>query len=110
MFSPYLGLHIKLNRTNPIANQEQQLVEVARFLKKNPEAKVRIEGYADATTGYKELNERLSRERAERIYDMLVETYEVNKNQLEKKAMDLDTQPYSGEPEWNCVTLIRLIK
>lgn len=104
------SIRFKLNRTNPIANQEQQLVEVARFLKKNPEAKVRIEGYADATTGYKELNERLSRERAERIYDMLVETYEVNKNQLEKKAMDLDTQPYSGEPEWNCVTLIRLIK
>lgn len=104
------SIRFKLNHTNPIANQEQQLLEVARFLKANPEARVRIEGYADATSGSEKLNKRLGKERAQVVYDALVDTYGVNKDQLEMKGMSLDIQPYSDQPVWNCVTLIRLIK
>ncbi len=41
-----------------------------------------ITGYADAATGSKKLNERLSKERAEAVYDCLVDEFGVDKSQL----------------------------
>ena len=104
------SIRFHLNHTTPIANQGQQLLEISQFLKANPDAKVCIEGYADATSGSEKLNKRLSADRAQVVYDELVHKYGVDKNQLKMKAMSLDVQPYPGEPVWNCVTLIRLVK
>ena len=41
-----------------------------------------ITGYADAGTGSKEINERLSKERAEAVYNCFVEEFGVDKAQL----------------------------
>ncbi len=49
----------------------------------NPEIKYHIVGYADKGTGSKNTNIRLSRERAEAIYNVLVREFGVSTNQLE---------------------------
>ena len=57
---------------------------LAEAIKKgDPNAVYTITGYADAGTGSKKLNERLSKARAEAVYNCLVEEFGVNKSQLE---------------------------
>lgn len=48
----------------------------------DPEAVYTITGYADKGTGNTEINQRLSRERAEAVYKCLVEEFGVNEKQL----------------------------
>ena len=48
----------------------------------DPNAVYTITGYADAGTGSKKLNERLSKERAEAVYDCLVNEFGVDESQL----------------------------
>lgn len=48
----------------------------------DPNAVYTITGYADAATGSKKLNERLSKKRAEAVYDCLVNEFGVSKSQL----------------------------
>ncbi len=48
----------------------------------DPDAVYTITGYADAGTGSKKLNERLSKERAEAVYDCLVNEFGVDGSQL----------------------------
>lgn len=50
----------------------------------NPSFVYTITGYADEGTGTPEINERLSRERADAIYNVLVNEFKVNPNQLKK--------------------------
>ena len=48
----------------------------------DPNAVYTITGYADAGTGSKKTNERLSKKRAEAVYDCLVNEYGVSESQL----------------------------
>lgn len=48
----------------------------------SPDAVYVITGYADSGTGSKAINERLSKERAEAVYDCLTKEFGVNKSQL----------------------------
>lgn len=48
----------------------------------DPDAVYTITGYADAGTGSKKLNERLSKERAQAVYDCLINEYGVKESQL----------------------------
>ena len=56
------------------------LAEVIKQGDKN--AVYTITGYADAGTGSKKINKRLSKERAEAVYDCLVNEFGVDKSQL----------------------------
>jgi len=56
----------------------------AKIIKEgNPELRYHIVGYADKGTGSKSTNQRLSRERAEAIYNVLVREFNVPASQLE---------------------------
>lgn len=56
----------------------------ARIIKEgNPDLRYHILGYADKGTGTKATNQRLSRERAEAIYNVLVREFSVPSSQLE---------------------------
>ncbi len=58
----------------------------AKLIKEtNPNFVYSITGYADEGTGTPAINERLSRERAEAIYNVLVNEFKVNPNQLRKE-------------------------
>ena len=47
---------------------------------------------------------------AEYVKKQLVDKYGVRSSQVTTKTVGTDVQPYKGEPVWNCVALIRLVK
>lgn len=79
--------------------------EVAQFLDRNPEAKIRITGYADKGTGSQALNLRLSKNRAQAVADCLIQKFNINPNRLIVESMGEEMyQPYS-EPVLNRVAI-----
>mgnify|MGYP000792766680 FL=1 len=62
-------------------------------------------GSADKATGSKELNQRLSEQRMQYVYDLLVNKYGVSKNRLIKKA-EGDTNNRFAEPELNRAVIV----
>lgn len=69
------------------------LHNIAAELKKNPEAKVHIVGYADANTGSPELNLKLSEARAKAVQEVL-KKYGVVENQMIVEWVGDTVQPY----------------
>ena len=59
---------------------------MAQAMKKYPEAKYKVAGFADKGTGSASFNQTLSEKRAQAVYDALI-AEGVNPNQLEKVAM-----------------------
>jgi outer membrane protein OmpA-like peptidoglycan-associated protein len=64
------------------ANELENLKTIADVMKANPDRKFNVTGYADAGTGTKELNQRLSDHRAKNVADVLVTKFGVNRAQL----------------------------
>ena len=62
-------------------------------------------GSADSATGGKELNQRLSEQRMEYVYNLLVEKYKISPERLVKKA-EGDTNNRFSEPELNRVVIV----
>ena len=62
-------------------------------------------GSADSATGSKELNRRLSEQRIEYVYNLLVEKYKISPERLVKKA-EGDTNNRFSEPELNRVVIV----
>ncbi len=59
---------------------------IAQYMKNHPDAKVEIKGYA-SPEGSKEVNQKLSENRANAVKDILVKTYKVDADRLEAKGM-----------------------
>lgn len=73
----------QINKTKLSNEARANLGLLAEIIKSgDPEAVYTITGYADAGTGNQKGNERLSRERAENVYDCLVKEFGVNEKQL----------------------------
>lgn len=62
-------------------------------------------GSADKDTGSKELNQRLSEQRLQYVYDLLINKYGIPANRLIKKA-EGDTNNRFAEPELNRVVIV----
>lgn len=78
-------------------------VENAVKLDKNK--KFTIIGCADSATGSKEVNQRISEQRMQFVYDLLVNKYNISKDRLEKRV-DGDSNNRFEDPELNrCVIL-----
>ncbi len=104
------SIRFDLNNYIPKSGQETQLIEVARFLKNNPDAVICIEGYADATSGSNRYNKELGQKRADKIKEILIDKHNVNTDQIQTKSIGDDEQLYEDDSTWNCVAIIRLIK
>ncbi|MFD2966858.1 OmpA family protein [Sphingobacterium bambusae] len=73
-----------INRSTVSNEARVNLGFFAKIIKEgNPELRYHIVGYADKGTGSKSTNQRLSRERAEAIYNVLVREFNVPASQLE---------------------------
>ena len=68
--------------------------EVVAFLNANPNAKVAITGYADKGTGNKTINTRLSKQRANAVFNELVKK-NIPANRIIKDAKGDTVQPFS---------------
>ncbi len=95
-------------KADPLNGQEIQFVNIAEYMKKYPEAKIRLEGYADKQTGNDELNLHLSMRRAMRIRSMLINSYGINEKQIETQGIGTNRQPYE-ENDWNRVVIVTVV-
>lgn len=90
------------------ASQRPTVERVADFLKKNPNAEVRIEGYA-STEGPKALNDKLAKARAQAVKNMLIKRYKVAESRI-KAAEGKGTTDMFSKRAWNRVAISTITK
>lgn len=102
------SVHFKIGKVLPIEGQEPQFVNVVKFLKENPKARIRLDGYADKETGTDEVNMELSVSRSTSVRSILINDYGVEPKRIEAQALGANAQPYDVN-EHNRVVLIQAI-
>lgn len=86
-------------------NQEVYVYTVAQYLKENPNAKITITGYADAGTGSKAFNQKISEKRAKAVANELINKYSISSDRIKVIEGKGDSvQPYSTN-NWNRVVI-----
>ena len=94
-----------INKTKVEPHQEVNVYNVAKYLKENPESKLRIVGYTDKATGTAAINERLSRERAQNVYDMIIGKYKIEPTRVTVQWEGQTNPPFSVD-EWNRAVIL----
>lgn len=89
------NIFFKINSAEISENENKKVAEVANYLSKNPDAKVRITGYADAKTGTAKINNALARKRAEAVVNELKEKYGVSASRISWGSKGATVQPFS---------------
>jgi outer membrane protein OmpA-like peptidoglycan-associated protein len=82
------------------------LYHIADIIKANPGKTYTISGYADKETGTAQVNEKVSKARAESVRKALVEKAGVNPDQLTVKAYGDTAQPFDKNFEMNRAVII----
>ena len=80
---------------------------MAMWMKANPDQKVVLNGYADKDTGTAEFNLALSKRRAEKVYDVMVNYYGITPDRLTIKYEGSKVQPYDVN-NWNRIVVFTL--
>lgn len=78
---PYLVNFVR-NKVDVVNRELVNLKSVAEMIKATPDKKYNVIGYADKQTGTSERNVWLAENRAKNVYDILVNEFNVNPNQL----------------------------
>lgn len=94
-----------LARTSIEENQALNILAVVDYMKQFPDAKATITGYADNGTGSREINMRLSQQRAEAVANQLTDKYGISKDRLTVSSMKDSEQPFETN-DWNRVVII----
>ena len=84
-------------------SQEANLEMIAKYMKNNKDAKIKISGYA-SPEGSKELNQKLSEKRAEACKTILVKKYKIAADRLQTEGLGA-TDKLFDEVEFNRVAL-----
>ncbi|MGL4332542.1 MAG: OmpA family protein, partial [Bacteroidales bacterium] len=87
--------------------QMLNIANAADVIKKSPEGKFVITGYADKATGSAEYNLKLSERRANEVAKALVQKFGVNEDQLVVKWDGSQEQRFENNI-WNRVAIINL--
>ncbi len=77
------------------ASQEENLSRLAEYLKKNPQAKVVVSGYADNASGTDVINDEVSKQRAVNVANTLINKYGVDASRLMVKWYGSKVQPFT---------------
>ena len=85
--------------------QKNNVQKVAEYMANNPEVKLVVTGYADVKTAYPAYNLKLSKRRAEAVYNMLVKDFHVDASRLRIDYKGDTIQPYARKNEWNRVVI-----
>ncbi len=81
--APALYVFFAINKANIDKRQMENLKSYAEIIKKSPDKKYKVFGYADKATGSAAFNQALSEKRARNVADILVKKFGVNANQLQ---------------------------
>ena len=79
--------------------------EAADLIKTDPNAKIFVTGYADVQTGNAEINERLSKERAEGVANKLVNEHGINAASITIDWKGDTVQPFAENDKNRCVII-----
>jgi outer membrane protein OmpA-like peptidoglycan-associated protein len=85
--------------------EEMNILAVAEYLQKNPNAKAIVYGYADNGTGNDEINHRLAKQRADAVAKILSDKYNVSSSRIEVQSMQNREQAFQTN-NWNRVVVV----
>ncbi len=88
-----------IGRVNITAKEEAKVKEVADYLNANPNATVEVTGYADRGTGNASINSRLSKNRAQAVYNSLVKKYKIAASRIKVDFKGDTIQPFAKDVE-----------
>ena len=92
-------------KTTVDASQLPNVERIATYMKKHPESKVIIKGYA-SPEGSAEINERIARQRAEAVKNILVNKYKIDAARITAEGQGVGNM--FSEPDWNRVSICTL--
>lgn len=94
-----------INQTKVEKHQEVNVYNVAKYLRENPSKKVRIIGYTDKATGTAAINEKLSRQRAQNVADIIIGKYNIDKSRVSVEWEGMTNPPFDVT-EWNRAVIL----
>lgn len=100
-------VHFKQGKSVVTADQLPNVQQVAAYLNGHPEAKVAIKGYA-SPEGSKEINDKLSKDRANAVKKLLVNKYKVAADRISAEGCGVGD--VFDQPEWNRVSICTIDK
>ncbi len=101
----YLQPHVifRVGKSVIDAAQYASIEMVAKYMKNHKDAKVKVEGYA-SPEGSKEINQKLSEQRAEAVKDALVKKYKIAADRITCEGLGA-TDKLSSENDFNRVAM-----
>ena len=100
-------VHFKQGKSVVTADQLPNVQQVAAYMKSHPEAKVDIKGYA-SPEGTKEINDKLSKDRAAAVKNLLVNKYKIAADRISAEGCGVGD--VFEQPEWNRVSICTIDK
>lgn len=92
-----------IGNSNIAKSQTTKIAEIVDYMKQNPNAKITLTGYADKGTGSDAINNRIAAQRAQTVYNTLVNKG-IAKNRIQKDSKGSTVQPFE-ENDQNRVTI-----
>ena len=99
-----------IDKHNIEDDQKLNIDRMARYLKRHPEAKLELTGYADKETAYPEYNLKLSQRRVKAVRDYLVKECGIDKSRLVTDAKGDTQRVYNEDYRWNRAVVMRIIE
>lgn len=103
---PLATVRFALNSAKISNEQMVNIYNISQWLEANPIATINICGYADNATGSADYNMKLSERRAQAVFDVLVNEYNIDPTRLTIIAFGSDTQPYKTN-NWNRIVIFQ---
>jgi outer membrane protein OmpA-like peptidoglycan-associated protein len=90
------------NTANLVDNkQNDAIMKIALYMRRNPNAKILVNGYADKTTGTADENIALSKKRAVIVSNSLILKYSIDANRIQVKWFGTGVQPNGSKSAMN---------
>jgi outer membrane protein OmpA-like peptidoglycan-associated protein len=106
---PYL-VNFEINKTDVVNRELFNLEAVAKMIKESKGTKFNIVGMADQQTGSAERNAELARERAQHVYDVLVNQYGVPASSLVLDSKGGVDYIFKNDPQVSRSVIISKVK
>ena len=97
----------RVGRTNIEPSQLPNVERIATYLKKYPNSKVVIKGYA-SPEGNLEKNQKLAADRAESVKKILVTRYKISSDRIQAEGNGIGDM--FSEPDWNRVSISTIVE
>src|SRR5574344_1334156 len=95
----------QISISDPDKDGAGKLQKVAEFMKRNPDRKMSIIGYADRNTGNPKINMMYSQKRADKAKNELVNKYGIHASRISTSAKGDTVQPFAENDKNRCVII-----